>query len=361
MDKKQFIGELAPGGSVDGIFLLALAQMNQARNGPYWRVEFRDASGKIEGKIWNPVSQNFPDLKAGCLVSLQGRVVVYRERNEIAVDNLHCLTIDEQNNVNFADFVPSSACDGESMLKELEALCREHFTHKPWIKFSKALLRDEELMQQLRMAPAAKNMHHAYVGGLLEHTLGVCRLCVAFSSLYQYLDKQVLLAGALCHDLGKIWELSSGLMVEYTSPGRLLGHITLGLKKLEPYLCKSGLEEKLVLHLQHLVLSHHGSREFGSPTLPATAEAMALHYADNLDAKLNQVQGALEGIAPGADLWTNYVPGLDRLLYRAQPSPVAAERSLTDYGQGEGVESTSNKVRSQKDTQEEQCLLLLKE
>jgi 3'-5' exoribonuclease len=363
MEKRQFIGELGPGALVEDVFLLASARMNQARNGPYWRVEFRDTSGKMEGKIWSPVSQKFPELKPGCLVCAQGRVVVYRERNEIAVDDLRLLTEEEQAGLDLADFVASGGCDAETMLQELEKLCRKNFVHQPWIKFYRTLFGDDELMRRLRLAPAAKGMHHAYAGGLLEHTLGVCRLCLALSSLYPHLDKQTLLAGALCHDLGKIWELSSGLLAEYTSPGRLLGHISLGVEKLEPLMRKSDLEEELILHLKHLILSHHGIREFGSPVPPATAEAMALHYADNIDAKLNQVQGALEGIAPGEDAWSGYVPGLDRLLYRALPSPGGAEADPAPAGEaaGEDPEPAGNRARTAKNIRAGQCLLLLKE
>jgi 3'-5' exoribonuclease len=281
-------------------------------------------------------------------------VVVYRERNEIAVDDLRLLTKEEQAGLDLADFVASGGCNAETLLQELKKLCRKSFVHPPWIRFYQAIFCDDELVRRLCLAPAAKSIHHAYAGGLLEHTLGVCRLCLALSSLYPHLDKQALLAGALCHDLGKIWELSAGLLTEYTSSGRLLGHISLGAEKLEPLMRKSGLEEELILHLKHLILSHHGIREFGSPVLPATAEAMALHYADNIDAKLNQVQGALEGTAPGENAWSGYVPGLDRLLYRALPSPGGAET-------GGDLDPAGNRAHAEKNTQAGQCLLLLKE
>ena len=344
MEKKQFVGELAPGDTVESVFLLALAQQNQARNGPYWRVEFRDSSGKLEGKIWSPLSQQFPELKAGMFVELQGRVVVYRERNEVAVDNMRLLGEEESRALNLGDFLVSSSQDSEAMLEELENLCRRVFTHKPWIRFYKSVLRDEEIVQKLRIAPAAKAMHHAYAGGLLEHTLGVCNLVVDFAQRYPHLDSQVLLAGAFCHDLGKIWELSSGLLVEYTSEGRLLGHISIAVEKLEPFIRKSNLEPELAEHLKHLILSHHGTREFGSPCLPATAEAMALHYADNLDAKMNQIQGALEVVPAGESGWSGYVSGLDRALFRAVPSP--------EGEQGRG--------KTSKQAQESQCSLLLR-
>jgi 3'-5' exoribonuclease len=170
-------------------------------------------------------------------------------------------------------------------------------------------------------APAAKALHHAYAGGLLEHTLAVTRLCLALADLYPRLDRQILFMGAVCHDMGKIWEISSGLNADYTQAGRLLGHISLGLDRLAPFLASSGLEPSLAEHLRHLILSHHGAREFGSPVLPATAEALALHYADNTDAKLNQTDAALAGLGPGESGWSSFVPGLDRFLFRAGRTP----------------------------------------
>lgn len=346
MEKKQFISELVPGETADGLFLISLAQQNQARNGPYWRVVFKDSSGSVEGKIWSPLSQQHPDLKAGNICEVQGRVVVYREKNEIAVDALRVLGDEESARVNLGDFMPASSRDSESMLQELEALCRDNFSHSHWKKFYKLVLKDEEINSRLRIAPAAKAMHHAYAGGLLEHTLGVARAAMSLADLYPSLDRQVLLAGALCHDLGKMWELSSGLVIDYTTPGRLIGHINIALEKIEPFLKKSGLEPELAEHLKHLVLSHHGAREFGSPCLPATAEAQVLHFADNIDAKINQFNGALDGVPDGEEGWSQFVPGLDRHLYRARHSPESGKEKKGDA-----------KARQE----ESQCSLLSKE
>lgn len=346
MEKTRYVSDLAPGETVHDIFLLASAQQGQARNGPYWRVSFRDATGNVDGKIWSPLSQQFAELKAGELVQVQGRVTVYRDRNEIAVDALRILDEAEVADLNLADYTVSSGHDSDLLFRELEDLCRSTFTHAPWKKFYKALLRNEEIAAKLKVASAAKAMHHAYVGGLLEHTLSVARLCMRFADHYPYLDRQVLLAGAICHDMGKIWELSSGLLTDYTTEGRLLGHITIVLEKIAPLLDKSGLEPELADHLKHLILSHHGTREFGSPCLPSTAEAFALHYADNLDAKLNQVQQALGGLEASESGWSAYIPGLERSVFRAVQSP--------------GAQSSKNRP-SAATSQESQCLLLLKE
>ena len=190
--------------------------------------------------------------------------------------------------MNLADFMPASPRPPAQMLAEAEALCRAEFTHKPWRTFALAVLGDEAIRARLLTAPAAKSVHHAYVGGLLEHMLSVAGLCLRMADHYPELDRQTLLAAALFHDIGKLEEMNGGLTTEYTDAGRLLGHIIQGLAMLEPFLAASGLEPDLALHFRHLIASHHGEPEFGAPKQPATAEAFALHHADNVDAKIAQ-------------------------------------------------------------------------
>lgn len=327
MDKTQFIGDLQNGQEVAGLFLIGAASQGQARNGPFWKLDLRDSSGGLEAKIWSPQSQAYPKLAPGDLAEVTGRVTMFRERLEIAVDRLRLLEAEERAVLDLSLFMAASERPGPEMLAELRELCRKNFTHGPWKKLALSFLQDEDVAERLVLAPAAKGMHHAYAGGLLEHTLSVCRLCLRFADHYPHLDRQALLAGGLFHDMGKLWELTQGLSVDYTGEGRLLGHIQLMLDKLAPLLRKSGLEEPLALHLRHLILSHHGQLEFGSPRLPATAEAIALHYADNIDAKLNQVHNALSNLAEGEEGWSSYNPGLERHLYRSPATPEAPERA----------------------------------
>jgi 3'-5' exoribonuclease len=215
--------------------------------------------------------------------------------------------------------MPASKRNPDEMLRELTELARETLTHAPWRNLILALLTDEDIAPALRVAPAAKALHHAYAGGLLEHTLSVARLCLRIADHYPGLDRQALFAGAVCHDLGKLRELSSGPAVDYTTPGRLIGHIGLFADMLGGFARKAGLEEELALHLEHMILSHHGSHEFGSPRLPATAEALVLHYADITDAGLKQVEDSLAGIEEGG--WSDYNGAMERFLYRAPASP----------------------------------------
>ena len=317
--KTLMISDLELGAEVADLFILAVAQQGQARNGPYWRLEFRDASGGIGGKIWSPQSQAYPDLTAGAPVWVKGRVTSYRDKLELAIEAMRLLDETEAAALDLSLFMPASPFSPSAMLEELLALCRRELTHKPWRKLIISLLSDDDVASRLRLAPAAKAMHHAYAGGLLEHTLSVARLCMRLADHYPHLDRQALLAGAVCHDLGKIWELTSGMSVDYTQAGRLVGHIFLVLDRLAPFIKKSGLEPDLVEHLQHLILSHHGTHEFGSPRLPATAEALALHYADNIDAKLQQVSAALSGVEENG--WSAYNAPLERFLFQAAATP----------------------------------------
>lgn len=322
LSKRLYVSDIALGVEVADIFLIASAQQGQARNGPYWRLEFRDASGSIHGKIWSPQSQSYPDLAPGMAVQVNGRVTSYRDKLELAVDSLRVLEEAERAALDMAQFMPASPHSPEAMLGELLELAGKELRHKPWRKLITGILKDEEIGGALRIAPAAKAMHHAYAGGLLEHTLSVGKLCLRIADNYPHLDRQALFAGAVCHDLGKIWELSAGLAIDYTTSGRLIGHISLLMEKLAPFIKKAGLEPELAEHLQHLILSHHGTHEFGSPRLPSTAEALVLHYADNIDAKLQQVEAALNGVEEGG--WSAYVPSLERFVYRALPSPEQA-------------------------------------
>lgn len=347
-EKGQTVAGVTPGGEVRGVFLIGAAAQQQARNGPFWRLELRDATGSLEARIWSPLSQQYSDLAAGQLVEVDGRADVFRDQMQVGVNRLRPLTPEECAEVSVADFMPASSRPAEDMLAEIEGMCRRELRHKPWQRLMKSIFRDEDVRARLLTATGAKSVHHAWAGGLLEHMLGVARLCLMFADLYPELDRQVLLVGALTHDLGKLWELSGGLANDYTDEGRLIGHISLGLEKLEPHLRKSGLEPELALHLRHLVLSHHGLPEYGAPREPHTAEAFALHHADNVDAKLVQLRGLFSNeLEPEASVWSPYQTTLKRAVFRAPRTPQAAPA----HGREEHGDKT-------KPCREDQCSLL---
>lgn len=320
LNKKTFVNDLVPGQKVEEIFVLAEARQQQARNGPYWLLRLQDSQGMVEAKIWSPVSQRYAEFLPGTLIRIQGQVVSFRDQIQITVEQADVLDLAEQD-VDWSLFLPRSSRDPALLLKDVEELCTRHLRHEPWRTFCLTTLRDETVRARLLTAPGAKTLHHAYIGGLLEHTLAVCRLCMTISAHYPQLDRETMLAGAVFHDLGKAWELTAGVQREYTNEGRLLGHIQLGLEVLGPFLENApGLTPELKLHFKHLLISHHGEYEFGSPKRPKTLEALVLHYADNLDAKMNMVEQLLEN-TPGQESWTPYQRSMERQFYRAVHTP----------------------------------------
>lgn len=298
---------------------MAEARTGQSRNGPYWSLVLQDVSGQMEAKVWSPLSQAHPDLAAGQIVQVRAQAATYRDKCQLTIDQIEVL---DPSQAQLSDYLPPSPVDPAALLAEVEELCRRELAHKPWRALMKKILSDPEVRERLLPATGAKAVHHAYAGGLLEHTLAVARTCMALSDLYPALDRQILLVAALLHDLGKAWELTSGLACEYTDEGRLLGHIQLGLTKLEPFLAKAkDLDEGLILHLKHLIISHHGEYEFGAPKRPKTPEAFILHFADNIDAKMNTMAGAYAELEGAGASWTPFQRYLDRYLYRAPHTP----------------------------------------
>jgi len=321
--KAVYIRDISPGQTIQDIFLLAEARTGQSRNGPYWSLVLQDSTGQMEAKVWSPLSQQHPGLSAGQVVQVRALAANYREKCQLTVEQLTEVDAAE---VDLAELLPPSPVEPDSLMAEIEELCRRELTHKPWRALMKKILGDPEIRAKLLPATGAKAVHHAYAGGLLEHTLAVARTCLALCDLYPHLDRQILLVAALLHDLGKAWELSSGLSCEYTDEGRLLGHIQLGLLRVEPFLAKAkDLDETLILHLKHLIIAHHGEYEFGSPRRPKTPEAFILHFADNIDAKLNTLAGAYADLEGTEQNWTPFQRYLDRYLYRAPHTPVPAE------------------------------------
>ncbi len=324
-DKKTYVRDLTEGQHVADVFALARVQRKEAKNGPYWQLSLADNSGQIEARIWHPQSQQYENLLPEQFVAVTGQVASFKNQLQMNVTDMAVIDPIEAG-LNLADFLPSSTIPPADILAEMEQLLDRELAFKPWRELCKKILGDQHIRAALLTAPGAKSIHHAYAGGLLEHTLGIMRICTALAALYPNVDKEILLVAALGHDLGKAFELSHGISREYTDPGRLLGHIQLGLEALEPFLQKTkDLPEELTLHLKHLIIAHHGELEFGSPRRPKTVEAFILHYADNLDAKINTVDAALAGDDDEPGQWSEYHRTLGRYLYRPMRTPARME------------------------------------
>lgn len=322
--KSHYIRDIVPGERIRDLFLISRADLGQSRNGPYWNINLQDCSGQVEAKIWNPLSQQFSSIETGSIVLIEGLVETYRDKPQVRIDFLDFTP--SSNGHDISQFMPAAERPAEEMMEEIEDLVTEHMKHNPWKKFCRKVLRNEEIRNKLMVAPGAKTVHHAYVAGLLEHTLGVARLCMAMCDVYEDLDRQTLLAGAIFHDLGKAWELTTGPAHEYTDEGKLLGHIQMGQEKLEPFLKRSkDLDDGLKLHLRHLITSHHGEHDFGSPVRPKTPEGFALHFADNMDAKMNMIDKAYADMEQAGQEWSPYLRFLERDIFRPTRTPDPAK------------------------------------
>lgn len=323
MEKGMYVKDIKGGTAVSGVFVVAASSHARTQNGePFWTLTLSDRSGSIDAKIWSPLSTRFTEIAIGSMVFICGNVAVYREKPQIAVKNFTPLTGKECSNLDLSKFVPTSAVAPEEMLMRLRALCISELTYAPWRDFVLSVLDNSEIQERLKAAPAAKNIHQAYRGGLLEHTLNVARLCLAFADLYPQLDRQTLLVGAILHDIGKIREYNCGIFIDFTQEGKLMGHIFLGLEILAPFFSASNVELSLQEHLKHLIISHHGELEYGSPRLPQTAEAFALHYADNLDARL-ALCGAQFDDKTKAPVWSQRLGFIERQILLPGHTPAS--------------------------------------
>lgn len=280
------IKDISVGDSLCSVFLVGAATKSESRNGPFWRVELKDATGTMEAKIWSPLSHTVASLKAGDFIEVKGKTSLYREQIQFTIEAIR--PVEDPSKIDISDFLLTSKVDPSQILAQIECLAQEELTYSPWRNFVKYVLNDQRVRSKILLAPAAKSVHHAYAGGLLEHMHSVAGICLKFADHYPDLDRQTLFVAGLFHDIGKLEELSGGIANDYTNEGRLLGHIVQGIILLRPFLEKAKVDPVLALHLEHLILSHHGEPEFGAPKTPMTPEAFALHYADNVDAKIAQ-------------------------------------------------------------------------
>jgi 3'-5' exoribonuclease len=327
MAEKQFIAALAREGQrFDETFLLVEKELRTAANGKMFiRGAFQDKTGQAKIIAWEATERYYEALPRGGFVRAKGRVEIYQNRPQFVVES--CVPVEEKG-VDLAQFLPSTKNDVAAMEKELREILAT-IADPTLAAVAKAFLTDEKLMLSFRRSPAAVTLHHAYIGGLMEHSLGLLRLAVHVAPLYPVLNRDLLLLGCFMHDIGKTVELAADREFSYTDSGKLVGHVVLGVLMLNEKIeavRKGGAEvpEIVVRQLEHLVLAHHGEYEFGSPKLPMTAEAVAVHFLDNMDAKLAAFGQAVRDHPALDEAWTSRQFMFDnQMLYRGS----AEERS----------------------------------
>ena len=291
--KPSYVSDLTTEQSVTTFLLVCEKEVRSTKEGkPYLRLELGDRSGTIEARMWDQIDAISKEVDREDIVKVQGRVEIYRGKPQLSVQQMRKAKPDE---VDLADFLPSTKEDVEKLFKQL--LAEAASIKNPWLnKLNTEILNDPKISTRYKRAPAAKVMHHAYLGGLLEHVIGLCGLAHQIAAHYPELDLDLLLTAAILHDVGKLDELCYDRAIGYTSEGQLLGHIVMEIETVANAINKiEGFPPALKTVVQHILISHHGQYEFGSPKLPMIREALVFHYMDDLDSKLAAARAALAG------------------------------------------------------------------
>ncbi len=283
------------------------------QGGKYILMRLADRSGTIAGMLWNADERIFESFDRGDYVLVRGRTQVHNGALQAIVSDVSKLNPQDVDPTEFDRF---DAAESERLVARLTELV-SGISNPDLRALCEAYLADEALMTKFSSAAAAVSNHHAYPGGLLAHTIDLMEITQLISPRYPQLDGELLMVGAFLHDLGKIEELSGGGEVTYTDRGQMVGHIVIGIQMLgEKIATLDAFPDELRLHLEHLIVSHHGQLEFGSPKIPLTLEAVALHHIDNLDAKIAAFTNIIETDVAADGNWTNYNPSIGRKLWK---------------------------------------------
>jgi 3'-5' exoribonuclease len=294
--KTHYVADLQEGQLFTTLFLVREKEIRTSlRTGSSWlQLELSDRTGTISAKMWDQFAAVEKTFERDDVVQVRARVKIY----------------------NLGDFLPHTKCDVEQLYRDLRAAIAA--MKNPALKrLLSSVVDDPAIAPKLKRAPAAMTMHHAFIGGLLEHMVSLIGLGRAVAAHYPELDADLLLAGIVLHDIGKIDELRYARGISYSTEGRLLGHIMIGVSLVrEKIRAIPDFPAPLAVLVEHMILSHHGTREFGSPALPQTREAVALHFLDDMDSKMAAMRATLDSPA-GEDEWTERNPSLGRALLRA--------------------------------------------
>ena len=300
----KFIKDLKDGDRVFDIYLCKHKQSAVTKNGKaYENVILQDKTGTIDAKVWEPNNPGISDYDTLDYIEVYGDVTNFQGTLQLSIKRIR---VCGEGEYNPADYLPVSSKDIGKMYKELKKYIVS--IKSPYLKklLESMFMNDEDFVKKFCQSSAAKTVHHGFVGGLLEHTLSVTKLCDYYCTAYPVLKRDLLLTAAMCHDIGKVRELSPFPENDYTDEGQLLGHIVIGSQMVAAKAAKvPGFPRDLLSQLQHCILAHHGKYEFGSPKIPAIIEALALNYADDTDAKIETFKEILDN-SNGTNDWLGY-------------------------------------------------------
>ena len=313
--KKTFVDAIQAGQTVNDLFVVREKQLAYKKDGnPYLTITLADRTGNVKAVAWDNVEEISKAFAAGDYVKVKGNATEYKGALQLV---LLSLARHDPAEVNPGDFLPSTERDVDQMLGRLIEISQTVENHY-LSRLLAAFFEDTKFVRDFKTAPAAKKMHHAYLGGLLEHTLSMAMLIQAIAGHYKGIDKDLLLTGGILHDIGKVHEFSYKTHIDYSDAGRLLSHIVIGVEMLEAKIATiNDFPEDLSMVLKHMIVSHHGTRDFGSPEPPKTLEAIMLYYLDELDAKVNGVRSFMEAEDPEAT-WTSYHRVFERFFYKGK-------------------------------------------
>lgn len=322
--KSPYVTELEPNQTITGIFLVHHKDIRQKKSGePYLSLTLADRTGELDTKMWDNAAEVMDTFGQDDFVRVKGLVQIFQNRPQLTVHKLQPVAEGE---IDFADYFPASARNRDEMYAELRGWIAS-MTNPHLKALIECIFADESVAVAYRTAPAAKSVHHAWLGGLIEHVLSLCHLAKFTAAHYADIDFDLLLAGVILHDLGKITELTYARGFGYSTEGQLLGHIVIGAQMVDAKLKQMpDFPATLRSLLMHMILSHHGELAFGSPKVPLFAEAMLLHQLDNLDSKMECFRGLVERDRLVAGVWTGYSPPLERSVLKKQKfmGPAAA-------------------------------------
>jgi 3'-5' exoribonuclease len=313
---KQFISEFAPNQNISTTFLVKLKELrNKKTGGQYAFLVLADRTGEITGQWWDNFEESIDTFDKDDIVFTRAAVNVYRNQMQLS---LHRMRKCADNEYDLAHYFPTTKYDVNEMFAELLGIIGSF--QNPYLKqLLHNIFANEATVTKFKKAPAAKTMHHPYLGGLLEHTLSLVKLAHKVGSHYPGVDLDLLQTGAVLHDFGKIDELSYERGFGYTNEGQMIGHLTMETIMVHDHIKQvPGFPDELRRHLLHLLLTHHGKLEYGSPKLPSTPEALLLSYLDDLDSKVEAMQRLIAEPHATGD-WTRMTPMFERSIYRVRP------------------------------------------
>jgi 3'-5' exoribonuclease len=319
--KSVFVNQLEPNKPSGGVFLVQHKEIRYKKGkggvadsgDPFLSLTLADRTGDLDAKMWDNAAGVMLSFEQDDFVEVKGILQIHNNRKQFTIHRLQKV---EQSGVDLADFLPCSARDPRQMMEELRVLIGT-IGNRHLRELLELVFADQEIARRYMRAPAGKSVHHACIGGLLEHVLSICQMCRCAARQYTGIDIDLLLAGAMLHDIGKIYELCYDRSFGYTTEGQLLGHIMMGTRMVGEKIRE--LPEfplRLRTLLEHLILSHHGELEFGSPKVPLFPEAVLLHYLEDLDAKMDCMRRVLEQDSNVEGFWTGYSAPLDRVLLK---------------------------------------------